>query len=317
MMKSEALQTKRRSLNNFAILKWLFSSIIRDPLIVGYCLLVIPIISITIYYVQYMSQRDFIDYSMDGMDTSVYYRLTTIAATNIFSLTPLVFIVLPMFTNKLRRCSFSNKIKFWNFQTTFAVCLFFYFFVIITFSLLFSLCSMLAIEPKIFSDISSTVLTINYLGYFVVMVLGALFFASCSLLIGFATKSIFEAAFVGVILLLIYLIDSGFVLFFVRLRSVKILNICSYFSPFTYISCLSQAGIASAHYPTFTNGNIFDPFHDYQFAVMGGDISPGENIIFHTYDIWLGWIMPVSLTIGSNVASFIIVNKRQTLWIND
>jgi hypothetical protein len=212
----------------------------------------------------------------------VFIELSLIADLSIFSIAPLSLIILPLFLNRVRRSTFLYKLKFFDCQKQFLAIVFLFFFIAMFIEMTLFYLLVFSVNRTIFNEMKETLVTMNFLGTFLAMILGNLFFASFSLTLGTFIKKMLSVVFVGIILLLIYIIASGVVLPFFQLRSTPEINYISYFSPFTYINGFAQLAIIdSSRYVTLDNGSIFNPFNDMSFPIRGGDFM----IMWHTYDI--------------------------------
>jgi hypothetical protein len=49
------------------------------------------------------------------------------------------------------------------------------------------------------------------------------------------------------------------------------------------------------------------------FPIRGGDFM----IMWHTYDIWMEWILVITLPAAAFIAPMIMSTKTRTLWIID
>jgi hypothetical protein len=49
------------------------------------------------------------------------------------------------------------------------------------------------------------------------------------------------------------------------------------------------------------------------FPLWGGDFM----IMWHTYDIWLDWILVIGLTASAFIAPMVVSTKTRTLWLID
>jgi hypothetical protein len=140
--------------------------------------------------------------------------------------------------------------------------------------LLVSLTCLCVINLDIFNNIAnSELISINYLGYVVCIVIGSLIFGSFSVFIPFISKSVIVSGGVGTLFLILYIIDSGFALNFYQmtLRNSQWVMIATYLSPFTYINMLIQYGVVNATSETQTIGGMFNPFYDMSFPVGNGE----------------------------------------------
>jgi hypothetical protein len=84
-----------------------------------------------------------------------------------------------------------------------------------------------------------------------------------------------SVAAIGTILFLVYVLDSGFAIPFFQLRAhsnkvADVLNVITYFSPFSYIESFAQLAIYKLSYTNYS-ASIFDPNHNFSFPAFGGE----------------------------------------------
>jgi hypothetical protein len=187
---------------------------------------------------------------------------------SIFSIAPFSLIIIPLFFNRIRRSTFIYKLKFFDYQKQFLAILFLFFFVAMFIEMILFYLLALCINLALFNEMKTILVHIYFIGIFLLMFFGSLFFASFSLLLGSVIKKMLSVVFAGIILFIIYIIASGCVVPFFQIRNTPEISYISYFSPFTYINGFAQLAIVDlSKYITLDNGSIFNPFNDMSFPL--------------------------------------------------